>query len=459
DRLTMQSFRPHHRFACVSFLVALLGGPIAAQAPDRPPDNATAARIADGVEKVQAGKLLDAVEQFQRVLDTAGDELVPVDRHQLTTARWVVHGHLARLPVEGIKLYRQRVDGQAAKRLVEARKNRDDDGLQRLLADMFVARATEQAIVELAPPSFERGEFDAAEHYWQMLLPPDGEDDPLLRFPDPKTTPAAVKAHLVLIKLFRGDRDEAKTELKSFRDKHADATGLLAGKTGKYADTLSELLADPAQSTLPRPPEEAGWLTFAGSATREGTTRARLPYFWPDVPAWHVRPFNRPTRPEEAGDPFHPRALAFHPVISDGRAYIADGGSLIAVDLMTGKSAPAGQPNGGQDTLIPTRTDVRFTLTEADGILYARFGPAALRASEPGEGPSFILALGARKGATEERDALWRLDPPMAPESTTHFEGAPVVHRGRMYVGFWRFAGAEALAGVGCYRLDDPKSP
>src|SRR5262249_6325644 len=146
-------------------------------------------------------------------------------------------------------------------------------------------------------------------------------------------------------------------------------------------------------------------------------------------------------------------------VISDGRAYIADGGSLIAVDLMTGKSAPAGQPNGGQDTPIPTRTDVRFTLTEADGLLYARFRPPALRGPEPGEGPSFILALGARKGATEERDALWRLDPPVAPESTTHFEGAPVVHRGRMYVGFWRFAGAEALAGVGCYRLDDPKSP
>src|SRR5437867_7393111 len=153
---------------------------------------------------------------------------------------------------------------------------------------MFVARATEEAIVELARRSFERGEFDAAEHYWQMLLPPVGDDDPLLRFPDPKTTRAAVHAHLILIKLFRGDRDEAKADLKSFRDKHADATGLLAGKTGKYADTLTELLADPARTTLQRPPEEPGWLTFAGSATREGTTRARLPYFWPDDPTWHV---------------------------------------------------------------------------------------------------------------------------------------------------------------------------
>src|SRR5687767_12498648 len=88
-----------------------------AQPADRPADNATAARIADGVEKAQAGKLLDAIEQFQRVLDTAGDELVPVDRSQYTPARWVIHGLIARLPPEGVKLYRQRVDGQAARRI------------------------------------------------------------------------------------------------------------------------------------------------------------------------------------------------------------------------------------------------------------------------------------------------------------------------------------------------------
>src|SRR5215207_7403120 len=161
----------------VRILVAVLltGGtalPGHAQPPVRPADNATAARIADGVEKAQAGKLLDAIEQFQRVLDTAGDELVPVDRSQYTPARWVIHGLIARLPAEGVKLYRQRVDGQAARRIDEARKARDDAGLNRLLADMFSARASEEAILELARQAFERAEFDAAEHYWRMLLPP-----------------------------------------------------------------------------------------------------------------------------------------------------------------------------------------------------------------------------------------------------------------------------------------------
>ena len=221
----------------------------------RPADNATAARIADGVQKVQAGKLLDAIEQFQRVLDTAGDELVPVDRSQFTPARWVVHGYLARLPAEGVKLYRQRVDGQAVKRLADAKKSRDDRGLHRLLADMFVARATEEAILELVRRAFERADFDAAEHYWRMLLPRIPDDDRILIFPDPKTPLAAVQARLILVKLFRGERDEAKQELKALRDKSPNEAGLLAGKTGKYVDTLMELVSNPAQTTLPRLPD------------------------------------------------------------------------------------------------------------------------------------------------------------------------------------------------------------
>src|SRR5262249_18270705 len=178
---------------------------------DRPAENANAARIADGVEKARDGKLLDAVEQFQRVLDTAGDELVPVDRHHHAPARWVVHSHISRLPPAGVRLYRQRVDGQATKRLEDAKKSRDDADLQRLLADMFPSRAAEEAILELARRGFERGDFDAAEHFWRMLLP--GSESSFLHYPEAKSDPAAIKARLILVQLFRGERDEAKAEL------------------------------------------------------------------------------------------------------------------------------------------------------------------------------------------------------------------------------------------------------
>lgn len=445
--------------SCRPLLVAVLVA-ATARAQERPPDNATAARIADGVEKARAGKLLDAVEQFQRVLDTAGDELVPVDGRHHAPARWVVFGHLSRLPPEGLKLYRQRVDPQAAKRLEEAKKSRDDAALTRLLADMFPSRPVENAILELARRAFERADFDAAEHFWRMLLPPEPDDDRFVRFPEPRTDPAAVKARLILIKLFRGERAEAKDDLKEFREKYPAASGLLAGKTGKYAETLTELLNDPAQTTIAPRPDEPGWPTFAGSPAREGNMRTRLPYFWPDVPTWQKRlPFTDPDRKEKAHlDPLHPRALAFYPVVSAGRAYVADGTRVLAIDLVTGQISKAQWHDKGEETRIPTRQDVRYTLTEADGILYARFGPAGLKPTEGGAGGSFIVALGPRTDGTEDRNVLWRLDPPAVADATTHFEGAPVVHRGRLYVGLWRQAGAEATAGVACYRIDDPKA-
>ncbi len=428
-----------------------------AHCQDRPADNPTAAQIADALDKVRSGKLLDAVEKLQRVLDTSGEELVPVNDRHLVPARWVVHGHLARLPVEGVNLYRQRVDGQAAKRLDEAKKQRDDSGLERLLADMFAASPCEEAILELARRAFERGVFDAAEHYWRMLLPPYEGDNRLLRFPRPKTDVAAVKARLLLVKLFRGERDEAKNELNEFREQYANASGLLAGKTGKYVDTLAELFKDPATTTLPRLPDRPDWPTFAGSPARTGTLRCRPPYFWPDVPTWRTSlPFARDRRPRVPPvDASHPRSLSFYPVVSNGRAYIADGARIISINLMTGQVARVGEPRDGADTTIPTKQDVRFTLTEHEGILYARFGPAALTTRDQAD--TFIVAYGARKGDSEERNALWRLNPPNG-EEVTHFEGAPVVSNDHLYVGLWRQVAGDAVAGVACYRINDPKT-
>jgi outer membrane protein assembly factor BamB len=437
---------------CFLITFACLTLPASCDAQDRPGENAAAARIAEGVEKVRAGQLLDAVEQFQRVLDTAGDDLVLLDRHQYVPARWVVHGHLSRLPAEGVKLYRQRIDGQAAKRLEEAKKSRSDAGLNRLLADMFVSRAAEDAILELARRAFERGEFDTAEHFWRMLL---HGDDSALHYPDPKTPPAAVLARLVLVKLFQGERADAVAGLALLKEKHANGSGLLAGRTGKYVETLTDLLARPAETTLPRPADERDWPTFGGSPGRTGTTRARLPYFWPDVPTWRISlPLLRPNRTDGAqADPLHPRALAFHPIVVDGRAFVADGARVWTIDLMTGQSATVSWVKDGVDTVVPSRIGVRHTLTAADGIVYARMGTPAMKAPAG----SFIAAFG-KKQAGDEWEQLWRLSPPTLEGTITHFEGTPVVRSGHLYAAVWRQVGAEASASVACYRIDDPRT-
>ena len=436
-------------------------GPTFSQPKDRPADNPTVALIADAAEKATAKKWLDAIEQFQRVLDTAGDELVPVDGRQHMPARWIIHGHLARLPAEAIELYRQRVDGQAAKRLTEATAERGDAGLLRILADMFNSRASEAALLELARRAFERGEFDRAERFWRMLIPVTDPDDLTLHFPGPKTDPASIRARLILVKLFRNERDEAAADLNVFREKHADAAGLLAGKTGKYADTLAELMAKPALTTAGRGPDDSQWTTFAGGPGRGGNVRSKLPYFWPDTPSWRtslpLKPYER--FDENRGSPTHPRSLAFHPLILDGRVVLADGEHVFSADLMTGQFATVAQPQWGVATKVPSKQDIRHTLTEANGIVYVRMGPAALKAAEPGDQPGFIAALGPNPPGKVEREVRWRQSPPVEPDATTHFEGTPVVHRGRMYAAFWRQSGGEAFAGIACYRHIDLKEP
>ena len=94
-------------------LLCLLAAPRdgATQPRERPGDNPTANQLAEALDKIDAGKWLEAIEQLQRVMDTAGDELAPADQRRQLPARWVAQGHLSRLPPAALKLYRQRVDG------------------------------------------------------------------------------------------------------------------------------------------------------------------------------------------------------------------------------------------------------------------------------------------------------------------------------------------------------------
>ena len=446
-------------------LLCLLAAPRdgATQPRERPGDNPTANQLAEALDKIDAGKWLEAIEQLQRVMDTAGDELAPADQRRQLPARWVAQGHLSRLPPAALKLYRQRVDGQASRRVADAKKSPGDAALRKILAEMYNATASEEAILELARRAFAAGQLEEAAHYWAMLLPGEPEEGEL-RFPQPKTPAAAIRARLILVRIYRGDRAGATAALEALRKDSPDAAGLLAGKTSKYADTLAALLTGAADNTLPPPAPEPGWNTFAGAPDRNGNTHAPLPYFWPDQPAWKIPlPFPRRLRTEEAPvNPFQQNALAFHPVIGPGETLLADGRKIWSVDLKTGVATTVHTLAVGSATTIPPTVDVKHTLTLHGGRLYARLGDTALKpAGGPNESApvSMILALGPRTAESPARTLLWKLSPPALPEATTLWEGCPIVTDDRLYASFWRHAGGSAVAGVACYRHGDGEAP
>jgi outer membrane protein assembly factor BamB len=439
------------------------------------------------------GQWLDAIEKYQRIVETEGDELIPVPAPagalaqlgggpaftvpwtspRSLPARWICHEQISRFPPAALKLYRDRVDLVAGKRLETGRTSPDDRLLESILEDWFNSGPAETAILLLAQRSFDRADFHSAIHYWRLLLP--GRDE--LNFPGPKTPIAAIRARVILAQLFLGNIEQARRDLQTFRAECGNASGLLAGRDGNFADTLEAIAKDPRQtSILPAAADGKEWSTFASAPSRDSLVSDGLPRLPLGSPAWRNR------LPRRGGDESpvasdHPGSLAFHPVLAKGRAFVVDARHVYAFDLVDGKSilgvnnSPTifdltGIENRAKSAIPkldagqPTR-DVRYTLTYADSFLYARMGSQLLRqASEDaagrlGESDSAIVCLGP---IPEKKAALiplaWTLFPPKSDkESTAVFDGAPLVQDGKLFALVWRQSGGAAAISVVCYQV------
>lgn len=418
--------------------------------------------VRDARRFVQAKRWLDAIEEYQRILDEAGDELVPVsdDRRHWQPARWLVHADLAKLPPEGLALYRQRVDGPAQKRLEQARAARDSGQLERLIADSFAARPSEQAMLLLADLASERGDFDRAESLLNLLTPGDGTS---FRYPDPQTDPAQVQARLVLLAAQRGDTATAQARLTAFAQRHPDTIGTLAGKRGKLAQLLREQL-DPADRLVVPPVSAAGWTTFAGTATRNMVVTRGLPVYWPIRPEWSAML-------DPDGDMRTGVSLGqvFHPIIHGQKVLLADAARVWAFDLSTGKGGvifdlrkDAAINPPAMALNIPVTRDLRYTLTASGTRVYARMGAQELRPAPPRpvaamlkDWDSYIVCLGLGEPAAGKPSrglALrWLLRAAQVDTETAFFEGAPVVVGTQLYTAVTRFEGNRAITSIDRY--------
>jgi outer membrane protein assembly factor BamB/tetratricopeptide (TPR) repeat protein len=443
------------------------------------------ARRLDAADKLAAdNKWTDALDEYQHILDEAGDDLVPLGpgtaRHSVQ-ARWLCHLRIAALPGDALRLYRTRADEQAKKWLEQGMATRDPRLLRRILDETFCSRPTAQALDLLGDLAFERGRFDDAEYWWRMLAgpgvprPKDDKKPPiflppptpfLLVFPDPPQERAdRAQAKVLLARLFRGERSAVATELKAFRQQYGPAHGHLAGRQGNYADILQALADRP--DLLADPPESEWWTTFAASPTRNAVLpRAPGPALWRDGWQWCFDLEKRvrlagddagsvPRLPPSQGKVLPPaqaaRSLAFHPVLVGDWALVADARYLTAYDLRTG--APEvwyefdsfrGEPK------VPAEPDLRYTLTVADGRVYARMGLQGVRPGQEGAEPnreSVLVCLALK--ATGNHRHLWH-DTLRRGEDGV-FEGAPVAGAGRVYIAATRFEKGQAVTSVRCY--------
>src|SRR5579875_3214064 len=111
------------------FSLLLLGAP--ARGEDIPAISfsgeirAASLRLAEARKRLDEHQWSEAIGELQSILHSAGNDLVPIAPNHSVRAGRLCQIQLASLPAEALRLYRQRYESQAGKKLQQAQTERD----------------------------------------------------------------------------------------------------------------------------------------------------------------------------------------------------------------------------------------------------------------------------------------------------------------------------------------------
>ncbi len=399
--------------------------------------------------------------------ETAGEKLVAVAADRYWPLRLACQSLLTSMPPEGLALYRRRVDVEARRLFEEGVARRDARRLRDVVERYLASSWADSALDALGEIALESGDASAARAFWQRIVPVAGDAGrpaAWLGVPDTDLDLAAIRARLVLASIMEGSRDRAADELAQFVRLHPDARGWFGGREVRYADALTDLLAESAQWQGPRP--MADWPTFAGVASRNAiaawSTEATRPI-------WRValtrEQTDRQTMLRSSDLPGSASAgelnpLSTFPVVAAGRVFVNLGNEkILAWNLADGRPAwgqtatvfadeleteRAGEGRRGTVWGVP-----RFTATVVGERLFAQMGPPLT--SRPREAsrmvaPGYLICLDL---ASEGRLA-WKV----VPEPGWAFDGSPVADAAHVYVAMRR-SEVQSQVHVACYAAEN----
>ena len=437
-------------------------------------------------EHIIEGQWEPAVAILQELINSSGDTLIPVEPGRYSNTGDYCHLLISQFPTAGLTAYRNRGDAQAKEWVEAGRQSFDESLLLRVVDSAFNSTYGDDALWLLGEVAFERGRYALARQYWSLLVPSSapqnvgaaGQDASetaalkqtgYLTYPDPSVSREEVLARLVLCSIFEGDRARAFSELVVCRTQFPDASGTIAGRTGKLVDILSDTLM--GSDTWPRgEPVSDVSLVPGGSLNRSDLLK---PNAKTDRLVWRRSlPRNRFTGPMSRAAMEMESPPPFFPLVSGDSVYISGPESVFAFDAATGRPKwPIGNNDEGRIYTnilerpvmphLPSAGLAWYTLCVSDGRLYARMGPPVMRRSR-NEGNTFSeivgLDIAEREGELVFHVTSDVLDPEAeSPEATSwSFEGSPLVSNGRVYVSARRgFPEDETL--VACFDADSSR--
>lgn len=398
-------------------------------------------------------KYEQTLEEYLQLVSDAGDALVPAALGQASVQlRRLVHMRLAAWPAPALQLYRQRVDAQAAKLLQEGLEQRTAAPLKRLVDEFFCSTQAEAALDLLGELAFQRGHFEEALFWWELLggsLDPSSADA-RLHYPHPQSDRAIIGGKQVLALAFAGRWHEADRALANLVQMYPNASGRLAGSTGPLAKTLAtwrQRLTHGAALEF-----DAPWSTFGRNGTRNGVLACfPSPRLWVRGPTWRVRLPTGNEADELAPRTGPPSRLAYHPLVVGDLVLVADARSVIGYELLTGREKFRFDLKGAELETPAVFPEGRFTLTAWQGKVLARLGGQVIGLPREGDKidvtPSYIVCLDVED---KPGRLLWHAQAQTPGKKPAFFEGTPLVDAGLAFVAVSRLSGYRVQTAVAC---------
>ncbi len=297
------------------------------------------------LERISQQQWAEALEEYQRLIDEEGDNLVPAGpeagpSRRSVQLRRLCHLRMAAAPHSALAQYQKRVDVLANKLFRAGKEKHELQPLHRLVNDLFCSRPAGPALELLGDLAFEQGAFLQALTWWRLLALPASDEGHEARgggrntllTPAGPADPARIRAKQIIALAFLGERRRAQEELKAYQKRHAHARGKLAGRDGTYAKIVDEVIKNLAHDEAADEP----WTTFAGSPTRNRiSARGPSDRWWADGPTWRVSLLSEKNVLPQAG---FLRPIPFHPIIVEDkrrpdryRLPLADGQAAVSV--------------------------------------------------------------------------------------------------------------------------------
>ncbi|MDB5340540.1 MAG: hypothetical protein JWN70_6159 [Planctomycetaceae bacterium] len=470
----MLRFPPALRSLCAVWLLIGLAGPLWAQAPRVKQlhetllldiDNAATKKFATVQTHLRVGQLPEAIELLRSISDVHVGKLVATTPGRYVNVQNYVQMLAAGLPPEGLRIYRQQLDPVLKPSFETGRDTNDETLLLKVLQQGYCCSFADDALLLLGDRAWDAGDVWRARSYWEQILPPPrpkalGEPVVWLAYPDSDLDLGLILARLILCTIQSGDRLEVQREIAGFAERYPNAEGHLAGRQGN----LSKILKDVATEAENRPvPVQTNVVeTFAGSPQRYhiDSQAAELGSL-----RWQasLRPFG-----EEQRRGFQPGSiggLCYFPVVYGDLVLVNDDEHIYGYRLSTGQPAwsdditdariyisefsnrenanvprPLGEGPVGNIGLP------RFTMTVADGRLYARMGSVQPYSNERS---GLLVCIDLAHG---EGKLVWEtFASTIEPEAGGwNFEGSPLVVGSRVYVGMRRL-NPQPQSNVACF--------